>query len=630
MGRTILSRSLTQRLLTRVVITSLLVISIGAVIGFRYSYQGAMSAQIERLQYDKKQRVQREASVFRQAEQTASLLGSYLVDAYAHQLNYVDWTERFHAQHEETEPGVFRLREEFYTGTRFEAKQIRHLSSFVGRSDAPLNEERMRRISLAVEVLHRFGPAWKDFYENTHISMPENALVQYSRYQPWGRQAAADLDMTRYAVVRSTLQAHNPNREGSWTGLYYDLSSRQWVVTYQQPIDYQGKHIGTPSHDIQLEKIFARLIDSEGSAAEHAVINRKRQLIAASPALLQDHEHSGIIDLHMIEAPLYHAAWEQLESETGPVWFKLKEYSVLIVAQKIPGPEWWYVTSYPLDEVRKAAFEIPFRFLLLGVGFALILLLILYVFVSQQIARPLRELAGYAEAVGENRYDDVAKMPIRTEYHKSEVGQLIRAMKEMSSRIAQHKTQLETQVQERTQALADANEKLDKMAHVDGLTGLFNRRAFDRDLEQILRQGEGGQDDNEQKFALLLADVDYFKPYNDRYGHVAGDEALQAIATEVEALYPSQAYRFGGEELACLVSVTGPEDAYSKGESLRAAIEALQIEHQDSRLGVLTISVGVTLLRSGEFAADAIARADHYLYRAKKQSRNLVCGPVEQ
>ncbi|WP_113906063.1 hypothetical protein [Aliidiomarina celeris] len=135
------------------------------------------------------------------------------------------------------------------------------LSSFIGRSNQALNEERMRRILIATEMLNRFAPAWQNLYENTHISMPENALVQYSRYQPWGRQADAELDMTKYSVVRSTLQAFNLNREGRWSGLYYDLSSKQWVVTYQLPVDYQGRHLGTPSHDIQLEDIFARLIE---------------------------------------------------------------------------------------------------------------------------------------------------------------------------------------------------------------------------------------------------------------------------------------------------------------------------------------------------------------------------------
>ena len=627
-SRSSIGRSLTRRLLTRVVVTSAVVMGIAAAVGFYFSYQNAIEAQITELQYDKTQRVEREAVVFRQAEQTADLLGKYFVEAYARYANKAgengrDWVAQFNAMHEETEPGVFRLRKEFFTGTDFGDQRIRHMSSFIGRSDAPLDEERKRRISIAVELLQRFAAAWQELYENTHISMPENALVQYSRNQPWGRQADHNLDMTRYAVVRSTLQAYNPERIGRWTGLYYDLSSQQWVVTYQQPVDKDGVHLGTPSHDVQLADIFARLIDSFGGAAEHAIINTQRQLIAASPALLEGHQNSGIVDLEALNEPLYLNAWERLESQSTPQQFILPEHDVLVVAEQIPGPDWWYVTSYPLAEIKQAALGPPMRFLLVGLAFALALLGILYIFVSQQIARPLKELAGFAQAVGKNRFDEVSQIAVRSEYNKSEIGLLIRSMKEMAGRILKHKTQLEEEVELRTSELAVANKQLDKMAHIDGLTKVLNRRAFDRDLQAALAREN---DQSGRRYALLLADVDYFKLYNDSYGHVAGDQALQNIAQQFEQTCPHTAYRFGGEELACLVRVRSAEEALRKAEQLRSGVESLNISHHDAPLGVLTVSIGVTLLQPHEPAATAISRADKHLYSAKKHARNCVCG----
>ncbi|WP_232819860.1 GGDEF domain-containing protein [Aliidiomarina celeris] len=126
---------------------------------------------------------------------------------------------------------------------------------------------------------------------------------------------------------------------------------------------------------------------------------------------------------------------------------------------------------------------------------------------------------------------------------------------------------------------------------------------------------------------LLLADVDFFKPYNDTYGHVKGDSALKTIAKCFERLYPNHVYRFGGEELACLLPLETHQSAHDAAEQLRTAVQALAIKHKVVPLGTLTISVGVTHIQAGEAESDAISRADEQLYQAKRKSRNCVCGP---
>jgi diguanylate cyclase (GGDEF)-like protein len=164
------------------------------------------------------------------------------------------------------------------------------------------------------------------------------------------------------------------------------------------------------------------------------------------------------------------------------------------------------------------------------------------------------------------------------------------------------------------------------LAHRDSLTGLHNRRSFDRELVRLWRQGlrEG------QSLALLLCDVDHFKAYNDRYGHQAGDRALQQVGKVLQggARRPlDMSARLGGEEFAVLLYGAPGEEALQRAEALRQALEDLAIEHAGSPTApVLTLSLGVACVQpqTDEDPFGLCAHADRALYEAKAFGRNQV------
>jgi diguanylate cyclase (GGDEF)-like protein len=164
-----------------------------------------------------------------------------------------------------------------------------------------------------------------------------------------------------------------------------------------------------------------------------------------------------------------------------------------------------------------------------------------------------------------------------------------------------------------------------EMAARDGLTGLKNRRAFDEHLTRTWQQALRDR----RQLALMMIDVDHFKKFNDRYGHQAGDEALQRIAAVVDSFARRPldfASRYGGEELALVLFDVSREHAERVAELLRASVQNLQIPHSDHAAGVATISLGVaivhpTLERSPE---GAVQLADEALYAAKREGRNRV------
>ena len=165
-----------------------------------------------------------------------------------------------------------------------------------------------------------------------------------------------------------------------------------------------------------------------------------------------------------------------------------------------------------------------------------------------------------------------------------------------------------------------------EMAARDGLTGLKNRRAFDEHLigtwKQALR--------DRRPLAVMLIDVDDFKPFNDRYGHQAGDDTLRQIAAVIDGFAKRPldiAARYGGEELAVILFDVTREHAEKIAEQLREAVQACGIEHRDSTgAGVVTVSIGVAIVRPQlERSPDGIVQlADEALYKAKKEGRNRV------
>lgn len=184
---------------------------------------------------------------------------------------------------------------------------------------------------------------------------------------------------------------------------------------------------------------------------------------------------------------------------------------------------------------------------------------------------------------------------------------------------AKHQRVLEVQSE-----LETANAELKRLSENDPLTGLSNRLALEKKLEQaweiLLRTGD--------PLTVMLADIDCFKPYNDRYGHQAGDEALKQVAAILANSVQRKsdmAARYGGEEFLLVLPGTGVDDAMEMAASIRERIIAANIEHDSSSVEpFLTISIGISsVVPNSQLAMeDLIRAADRALYKVKESGRN--------
>lgn len=163
-------------------------------------------------------------------------------------------------------------------------------------------------------------------------------------------------------------------------------------------------------------------------------------------------------------------------------------------------------------------------------------------------------------------------------------------------------------------------EQVRKEAYQDAMTGVLNRRAFDQELMCMMN--------SKQTFSLIMADIDLFKPLNDQFGHLFGDQVLKVFSKRLEenCKQGERCYRIGGEEFAILLPNKKLAVARQFAEALRRAIEKISVTHKQSnqRINQITASFGVAEMQPSDTKESLIDRADAQLYKAKQLGRNRV------
>jgi diguanylate cyclase (GGDEF)-like protein len=247
--------------------------------------------------------------------------------------------------------------------------------------------------------------------------------------------------------------------------------------------------------------------------------------------------------------------------------------------------------------------------------FGILVLIIAWIGGERLVVDPIRSLARTATRLGRG---DLTARPERQRWAK-EFAPLAASLREMAQKLAERESELRA-----------ANEHLEQLALIDPLSGLANRRNFDETLARTWKEAIR----HRRPVGLLMIDVDHFKLFNDRYGHVEGDACLRRVG----ALLMSSACRpgdlparYGGEEFAVLLPGASLAGARIVAERLRRAVEELGIANADAPRGHVSVSIGVASMvpslgdkALGDKAQSLIEAADAGLYAAKRGGRNAV------
>lgn len=196
-----------------------------------------------------------------------------------------------------------------------------------------------------------------------------------------------------------------------------------------------------------------------------------------------------------------------------------------------------------------------------------------------------------------------------------------------TQKMQQSNSSLQERLKESSEEIASLRQNLEDVqreAMTDALTGIANRKMFDITLrKRAMEAMEAGE-----SLCLALTDIDFFKKFNDSYGHQTGDQVLKLVARILQGNVKGNdlAARYGGEEFAVILPKTRIEDAKTVCEQIRKAVSTKRIRNRQTgeEMGNITLSIGIAVFRPGERLSDFIHRSDEGLYFAKGNGRNQV------
>ncbi|WP_407330848.1 GGDEF domain-containing protein [Enterovibrio sp. 27052020O] len=196
---------------------------------------------------------------------------------------------------------------------------------------------------------------------------------------------------------------------------------------------------------------------------------------------------------------------------------------------------------------------------------------------------------------------------------------LLKGSQHLLQATSQYQLHVSTQKSE-IDSLKQQLKEYQKQATHDALTGAFNRRAFEQQLDDLLRQ--------KSEMCLVMVDIDHFKSFNDEFGHQMGDKVLKIVAQRLQQSIETNGmvFRYGGEEFSVLMPQMSLKGAYQIAEKTRKSLERLSVTDKRSgqKINSITASFGVAQFQIGEQGAQFVARADEALYDAKNRGRNRV------
>jgi diguanylate cyclase (GGDEF)-like protein len=448
-------------------------------------------------------------------------------------------------------------------------------------SYVPITEQTKVFFGLAQPVTSLFGLGVSSYVlENTWVlPLSGGELIFWPGKPEFIRHAGPDLDYRDTPWVELTSPAVNPHRRPQWTRPDYDPAAREWLISVVAPFQQGGRWGGSVGHDLLLRDLLRWLLPINRTS-QGGLMAQPLYVVAADGRLIVD----GSGRPSSIRLPAAHRRVLD-NAPDGQRVFPLDLGDQKLIVAALPR-----LDAKAVYQADSKALADLFTRELSGLQFGMTLFLALILLVGLLIVRREGRFRHRERMLLEDRNRD-----------------------------------LEALVLTRTQELAEANRELLLQAREDSLTGIGNRRSFDRSLNLAWAEARRRQ----EELALIMIDVDHFKLYNDTLGHPAGDACLRDVATELRRHLrrpEDQIFRYGGEEFVVLLAKTDAAGARHCAETLRQAIVDRQLPHPQ---GMVTISLGIAMASPSQQHQEGdgttlVARADTALYRAKQEGRNRV------
>jgi diguanylate cyclase (GGDEF)-like protein len=519
-------------------------------------------------------------------------------------------------------------------------------------------------ISLGTEAGDSMGVWRPGEGQNLQISISNRSTDYYGTYY------ATDGQGKRTVKLKVEKPAFDPRtrpwyksaiaaRQVIWTDIYPGFTPGTIFIASSQPLyDRTGKLMGVCGVDISLLEIQRFLADNPVSPSGQVfIIERSGLLVASSsqerPFRLASGQSPKRVNVLESQTPLIRSTAVSLDRQLGdfvnlqqPQKFYFNSdgqprfVRVLPFSQK-PGLDWVIAIVVPEADVMGQIHRNTQTTIWICLA-ALAAIIALNTAIGRWLAKPIRELSYASQQIAGGQFVDRVRLPrIRELFTLADsFNQMSQEIQQSRQQLEEYSRSLEQKVSDRTQALQEeiqrrseveaalqaANAKFQHLAYVDGLTQISNRRLFD---ERLLH--EWSRMKREQlPLSLILCDVDYFKQYNDTYGHQVGDECLQDVAKAIALATrrPADlAARYGGEEFIALLPNTDLTGAIEVARAIQTHIKHLQRPHERSQVSqYVTASMGIasTIPTKATTPEQLLLEVDRALYQAKREGRDRI------
>jgi diguanylate cyclase (GGDEF)-like protein len=487
----------------------------------------------------------------------------------------------------------------------------------------------LREMGMALDLVPHFRIASESFSLKPALYyLSARKFLSYYPWQPAGSLHFTD-DLLKHPLYIDAGTEQNPRGDLYWASTPLHDDNTGLMASCAAPVYENQNFLGILAMDFHLHDVHALLVSPEPLRGTLMVVDGKGQILASSPPLVGQTPEPPVlaqilpeelrpsIDRIMegtpgrlndvgnhtvLRIPLGEAPWQLLFFRQNPGWYRT------VLHHLGPGP-------------------------LFSVAGLVFLTLTWMLATHFYIIGPSGKLLTFILALGRRHPANKTAVPLCWQPWFNTVEDIFRQNQNLTEQIAHQNKMLEKRIAKRTRdlgrtnaALRKANRKLQALSMIDELTRLANYRHFEGFLQQVW----GMMQRRQEPVSLLLCDVDYFKQYNDTYGHEAGNRCLQAIAGVLSELAHRScdlAARYGGEEFIVLLPGLSEENARIFAGRIQASIAGLAIPHTSSPAApTVTLSIGIgTMVPSHQsLPRELFDMADKALYRAKSKGRNCI------
>ncbi|WP_309894748.1 ATP-binding protein [Archangium sp.] len=406
-----------------------LIIALSTLVSYFHLQSTLRTEALGRLEQHVSERGQREQAIFVLAEDNHAVVKKALEERIR-TLPQEEVSARFDSLFARLPDGTVRNRPEGFDGTRM-------MGVFVPQGvNVDTDADLRRRVLAAYDVLTGYAPAFHTRFTTTFITLPEGVMVGYWPENPTYFQDAAPTEsVISQEFFPPSRPENNPQRKTTWTGAYQEPISRSWLTTVTTPLDLEGRHVASISHDVLLEELRTRSINDHLPGAYNLIFREGGELIV-QPRLKENDPSSHVQSII-----------ERVKSRPpGQTVLELAEHGEYVAVGRLQGPGWYFATVLPARLVSEPAFQAARYVLLLGFLSLLLELVIMYWVLQGQITRPLLAFTQATDKVADGDF----QVQLDTS-RGDELGQLARAFQLMTH-----------QVQQREEALRQANEGLEQ------------------------------------------------------------------------------------------------------------------------------------------------------------------------